>query len=134
MSRHHLDSILAAFPAPPHLFAENPLHRAREALSGSQLNTEYENTENSFELFTDPEKDEAHSQNSVDTNGSSTANFQMPKINLRNSRFSERIGTIVDIVECSSLTDLDASSFIHEQVRNHLPPKQFVRKPKKQRW
>ena len=134
MSRQHLDNILAAFPAPPPLFPGNPLHRAREALPGSQLNSYHEKTKNSFEPCTDPEKDEMHSENSMDTNGSPAANFEICKIKPRNSRFSERPGTIVDIVEGSSFTNLDASSSIFEQRRNHLPPKQFVRKPQKQRW
>lgn len=78
--------------------------------------------------------DEVHSKDFINTNGSPAESFEIRKINLRNSRFSGRPETIVDIVECSSFTDLDASSTIYEQGRNHLPPKQFVRKPKKQRW
>lgn len=134
MSRHQLDDILAAFPAPPPLFPRNSFHQAREALPGSQLNACYENTKNFLELSTDPEKNEAHSQNSTDTDNSSAANFRQHNINLISSRFSERLGKILGTVECSASADSDASSSIYEQERNHLPPKQFMRKLKNQTW
>lgn len=101
---------------------------------GNHLDACSESAKDPFDIFTDPEKDEAGTKNSWKNFDSSLATSKTGKEDLGSFHFGERPATVVNINEKSSFEGSNTSSPTCEQGQNHLQPKQFVRKPTKLKW